>query len=190
MPINTLNYTFIFRSVFMILVIFLPALLLSGCDSNGKSSKKSYSIQKQTQKYTKETTLKGQVSNKKGPIKSGEIKATDSNGKTVATSSLQNDNHYAIKIPAGTLLPLTLSFYPDEGNTAKDKLISVVIYSSMTNYDINELTTLIAKKAKALGGYTHTNMVLAADSTVGVPDANKTTTGFRGDPTKQYGGWH
>jgi len=31
---------------------------------------------------------------------------------------------------------------------------------------------------------------MAADSTVGVPDANKTSTGFRGDPTKQYGGWH
>ncbi len=189
MSINILHFTTAFRPVFMLLVMFLPSLLLNGCDSNGKSSKKSFPIQ-QVQKYTKETTLKGQVSNKKGPIKSGEIKATDSKGKIVATSHLQNDNHYAIKIPAGTVLPVTLSFYPDKDNAAKDKLISVVIYSSMTNYDINELTTLIAKKAKALGGYTHTNMVLAADSTVGVPDANKTTTGFRGDPTKQYGGWH
>ena len=69
-------------------------------------------------------------------------------------------------------------------------MVSVVVYTSIKKYDINELTTLIAKKAKALGGYTQINMVLAADSTVGIPDANKTTTGFRGDPTKQYGGWH
>jgi hypothetical protein len=52
------------------------------------------------------------------------------------------------------------------------------------------LTTSIAKKAQALGGYTHANMVQAAEDTAKVPDANKTTAGFRGDPTTQYGGWH
>ncbi len=191
MTINPLPFIRNITSVFILPAMFLPGLLLNGCDSSEKNSVKNFSIQQKVQKFTSETTLKGQVSNKKGPIKSGEIKATDSTGKIVATSELKNDNHYVIKIPAGTVLPLTLSFFPDKNNVAaKDKLISVVIYSSMTNYDINELTTLIAKKAKALGGYTHTNMVLAADSTVGVPDANKTTTGFRGDPTKQYGGWH
>ncbi|HCT99478.1 MAG TPA: hypothetical protein DF614_05290 [Methylococcaceae bacterium] len=60
----------------------------------------------------------------------------------------------------------------------------------MTSYDINALTTRIAQRAKSLGGYTRQNMVLAAGDSVNVPDANKTTTGFRGDPTSQYGGWH
>jgi hypothetical protein len=52
------------------------------------------------------------------------------------------------------------------------------------------LTTAIAKKAQSMGGYNHANMVRAAEGTIAVPDANKTTEGFRGDPTTQYGGWH
>jgi hypothetical protein len=83
-----------------------------------------------------------------------------------------------------------LTLIPDPQSESQDKLIAVAIYPTIKKYDINDYTTLIAKKAKAMGGYTHSNMVLAADSTVGVPEANKTSTGFRGDPTKQYGGWH
>jgi hypothetical protein len=52
------------------------------------------------------------------------------------------------------------------------------------------LTTFIAKKAKTLGCYNHANMVRAAEDTASVPDSNKTTEEFRGDPTTQYGGWH
>jgi hypothetical protein len=69
-------------------------------------------------------------------------------------------------------------------------MTAAIIYPNIKKYDINELSTAIAKKAKVLGGYTHYNMMRAAESTVSVPDANKTTTGFKGDPTKQYGGWH
>ena len=46
------------------------------------------------------------------------------------------------------------------------------------------------KAAKAMGGYNRANMIHAAENTVHTPDANKTTTGWRGDPTTQYGGWH
>lgn len=174
----------------LVLVTVLISLFLTGCDSNDKSSKKSFTAQQATQKYSEETTLKGKVSNKKGHITTGEIKATDSKGKIVATTQLKNDYHYSIIIPAGTELPIVLSFYPDKKSKNKKKLVSAVIYTSIKKYDINELTTLIAKKAKALGGYTHSHMLIAADSTIDAPDANKTTTGFRGDPTKQYGGWH
>jgi hypothetical protein len=52
------------------------------------------------------------------------------------------------------------------------------------------LTTAIAKAAKTMGGYTRTNMVRAAEETVSVPEGNKTSTGWKGDPTTQYGGWH
>lgn len=37
-----------------------------------------------------------------------------------------------------------------------------------------------------MGGYNRANMVRAAEGTVAVPDANKTTEGFRGDPTTQW----
>ncbi len=39
-----------------------------------------------------------------------------------------------------------------------------------------------------MGGFTRANMILAAENTVHTPDANKTTTGWRGDPTTQNGG--
>jgi predicted metalloprotease len=186
-PIPYLTGSKFIPTLFM---LFFLALFLNGCDSNDKSKKKSFTIQQKTQKYTKDTTLKGKVSYNKHTLISGEIKVTDSKDKLVASLHLEKQSQYSIKVPAGTELPLTLSYYPGADSTKKDKLISVAIYTSIKKYDINELTTLIAKKAKELGGYTHSNMVLAADSTVGVPDANKTSTGFRGDPTKQYGGWH
>ncbi len=189
MTINPLPATRPFKALSIFVVLLITILLTTGCDNSSKSNN-NFSIKQQIQKFSKETTLKGKVSYKSEPINSGEIKITDNNGKVIASTRLENDDRYTIKIPAGTELPITLAFSPEDKSKVKDTLISVVIYPSITKYDINELTTTIAKRAKALGGYTHTNMVLAADSTVGVPDANKTTTGFRGDPTKQYGGWH
>lgn len=178
------NNTFPFYSL---LFTFFFSLVLVGCGSND-SSNSSLITQQVIAKYNKKTVLSGRVSNKKGNIREGEVKASNSKNKLIATTQVDKDGHYALDIPAGTELPITLSY----SSTAKDKdkLISVAIYSTLKKYDINDLTTLIAKKAKSLGGYTHSNMSIAADSTVGVPDANKTSTGFRGDPTKQYGGWH
>ncbi len=179
-----MNTILTFHKLLLTLII---GLVLSGC--NNESSNKQELVSKQAvQKYTKETVLKGRVSNKKGNLHSGEIRATDSNNNFLASAQINKDSHYAITIPANTELPITLTYASDDADQ-KD-LISVVIYATFTKYDINDLTTLIAKKAKSLGGYTHSNMTIAADATVGVPDANKTSTGFRGDPTKQYGGWH
>ena len=106
----------------------------------------------------------------------------------VASTALQNNGHYSVKIPADTVLPIVLTFYPEAADG--EKLITAVVHPAITKYDINPLTTSIAKKAQAMGGYTHANMVRAAEGTATVPDANKTTAGFRGDPTTQYGGWH
>ncbi len=188
MSINSVQIkpNFCFKQFLFIILLF--CFTLSGCDSG--ENKKDFSIQQTVQKYTKDVTLKGKISNKKGLIKKGGISAIDSKGKIVATSELENKSYYSIVIPAGVKLPIVLTFSPKPNSSEKDKLITAVIYTSIKKYDINDLTTLIAKKAKSLGGYTHPNMSIAADQTVGIPDANKTSTGFRGDPTKQYGGWH
>jgi len=168
-------------------LITIVSLLLNGC--NNDTDKKSAIVSQQAiQKYTIDTTLSGKVSNKEGTIREGIVKASDSHNKLITSTEVDKDGHYTLTIPANTELPITLSH--SLTGSDKDKLISVVIYASYKKYDINDLTTLIAKKAKSLGGYTHSNMTIAADQTVGVPDANKTSTGFRGDPTSQYGGWH
>lgn len=169
--------------------ITLTSLSLLGCGDNG-ANKNGISIQQKVQKYTKDTLIKGKVSTKKGSIFEGEITVTDSKGKVVATTLLEGKSHYSIMIPKDVELPMVLTFSPPSDSADKKKLTSAAIYTAIKKYDINDLTTLIAKKAKSLGGYTHANMSIAADQTVGIPDANKTSTGFRGDPTKQYGGWH
>lgn len=162
----------------------LALLMASGCE---KDVPKSAFPQQTVKKYEQPTTLEGLVSDDKGPIKSGTVKVSDENGAVIAETALQGSEHYRVLVPAGTLLPIVLTFYPASGG---DQLITAVIHPAVTKYDITPLSTAIAKKAKALGGYTHGNLLVAAESMGTVPDDNKTTAGFRGDPTKQYGGWH
>ncbi|MFZ2726708.1 MAG: hypothetical protein WAX77_10690 [Methylococcaceae bacterium] len=166
--------------------LLIVALGLNACEQSSPSIK-----QEITKKYTQETQLEGAVSNNHAPIKTGTVQVSSLSNKTIAQTTLSGSNHYQITIPANTELPLILNFYPsadDKDNT--QALMAVVIHPSVTHYDISPLTTTIAKNAERLGGYSHTNMVRAAEDTVHVPDANKTSTGFRGDPTTQYGGWH
>ena len=167
-----------------ILITSITSLFLIAC---GDQQKKSPAIKIPVQKYTQDKVLKGTVLDDKGPVREGEIKVLDSTGRVVASASLDSSKDYSVEIPAGTTLPIVLTVKP-EGSS--EKLKAVVISTAVSRYDISPLTTKIANRAKELGGYTRANMVLAADSTVGVPDANKTSTGFRGDPTTQYGGWH
>lgn len=167
------------------LVTFLLALLgLAGC---GNEAPKSAFPQQTVKKYERTTTLEGQVSDDKGPIRSGTVKVSDEKGAVIAETALQGSEHYRVQVPAGTVLPVVLTFYPVSGGAP---LITAVIHPTVTQYDITPLSTAIAKKAKALGGYTHGNLLVAAEGMGTVPDDNKTTAGFRGDPTKQYGGWH
>ena len=131
-----------------------------------------------TQSVTKYTAtsvlLSGKVENK-----TGNVEAFD--GENVISSANVENGRYQLEIPAQTKLPIVLR---------TDKFVSVVIDADVTNYDINSFTTNIAAKAKSLGGYTRQNMISAASNSVHTPDANKTSTGWRGDPTSQYGGWH
>ena len=141
-------------------------------------------------KYETAVSLQGAVSDNNGLIKSGKIEAKTERGELLAETTLENSARFQLTIPAGTALPVILSFSPSEVKAGGEKMLSVAVQTSISKYDINPLTTAIAKQAQALGGYTVRNMTRAAEEAVHVPDANKTSTGFRGDPTTQYGGWH
>ncbi len=169
----------------ILLLLCLSGFFLTGCE---KSNQSTVSIKQGLKKYEQATILEGRVSDNHGPIKAGTIKVTGRNEQLVASTALQNNGHYSVKIPANTDLPIVLTFYPEAADG--QKLMTAVVHPTITKYDINPLTTSIAKKAQATGGYTHANLVRAAEDTATVPDANKTTAGFRGDPTTQYGGWH
>ncbi|MCF7971559.1 MAG: hypothetical protein K9L22_10400 [Methylococcaceae bacterium] len=172
------------KMIIRLLTLSIASTVLVACEDQ-KQHKNSLSAPVQT--YQQIKVLKGSVTDENGSVIDAKIKVEDSAGKMVAQTQLENSKNYKVEIPQGTTLPIVLTVSP---KGSEEQLIAVIISPSVSSYDISPLTTKIAKRAKALGGYTYANMVMAADSTVGVPDANKTSTGFRGDPTKQYGGWH
>ncbi len=176
------------RRILLAAITMLSLTTLPGCGQDqAKSPVASKAVVKQN---LRASSLLGAVSNDAGPIKTGSVKLLSEQGQELASIELNNSQRYEIPVPPDTALPVILSYSPGP-NAAKDQqLISVVIHPDASKYDINPTTTRIAKQAKAMGGYSHNNMVQAAESSGHVPDANKTTSGFRGDPTTQYGGWH
>lgn len=173
--------------LFKVSALLVAVGLLSAC---GKDTQPRQAETEQVKKYEKAVTLQGSVSSNSGLIKTGKVEARQLNGELLAETTLENSARYRLEIPAGASLPVVLSYFPAERGGDKGKMISVAVVPAIGKYDINPLTTAIAERAKALGGYTRRNMTQAAEDMVHVPDANKTSTGFRGDPTTQYGGWH
>ncbi len=171
------------RTILFTVLLLLSGFIITGCEQEQKTAKVSPAVVK---KYAQATVLEGVVSNDKGVIKTGMVEVTDENGRLITHVAVDN-GHYNVEVPANTVLPILLTFSSESGT---EKLVAAVIHDSITKYEINPSTTAIAKAAKAMGGYTHANMIRAAESTVHTPDVNKTTTGWRGDPTTQYGGWH
>lgn len=190
MTINTLKTKNIVKSLSCYSMIFIASLFLNACNNSDTNSKPTIAIQEKIQEYSRETILKGKVSSEDKTFTSGTILVTDVKGSSISSAQLTKGSHFSVTIPSGTVLPIILTFTAEGNTNTKDKLTAVALYPAIKVYDINDTTTAIASTAKARGGYSHKNMIFAADNLVGVPDANKTSTGFRGDPTKQYGGWH
>lgn len=170
-------------------IVFISSSLLYGCDNN--QPQKTAAIKKEIRLFKKAAILKGLVRDNQGLVKKGIVKATNDKKQVIARAKLQGDGSYKIEIPAKTPLPILLTVYDQDNETKSKELMVAVAYTSMSKFHINPLSTKIAQKAKTLGGYTHANLMLAAQSMVDMPDYNKRSTqGFRGDSTKQYGGWH
>ncbi len=165
----------------------LSAGLLYGCQPDTTTPRPATDTIK---RYAQTTTLQGSITGDKGFVATGVLQATTTHGQLITRITLNNNKKYSVEIPSGTALPLILTFYPDTLSAQPAELMTVVVHPSITKYDISPLTTQIAKQAAALGGYTVVNMMRAAENTVHVPDTDKTSSGFRGDPTTHYGGWH
>ena len=167
-----------------VLMLLLAGVFLIGCEQN--QSGKRLSGQTTLKKYESPATLHGTVSDDKGGVENGTVNVTDVDGKVIASTALQNSKNYNVEVPANTPLPVVLSFSSAQGG----KKIAVVIHASITKYDINPMTTMIAEKAKAMGGYTDANMRQAAESVSSMSDKGKANAGTQGNPTRRYGGWH
>ncbi len=157
----------------MLKFLLMGALLVTGCNDMQQSKPV---VQQKIEKYTATSVLlSGKVMSNGNTVEMLDEK------QNLIVSTIIENGRYKIEIPAQTQLPIILK---------SGDLISVVVDTDVTNYDINTYTTTIAAKAKDLGGYTRKNMILAASNSVHTPDANKTSSGWRGDTTTQYGGWH
>lgn len=166
-----------------LLLLSLGSVALTACNPSPETQVTPPTVVK---KYTQAVTLEGKVSNNQGILKTGKVVAKTEQGRVLAETAVDEGN-YQLTIPAETVLPLVLSY---TGAASSEELLSVVIHDSIRHYAINPTTTAIAKAAKAMGGYSSANMTHAAQKSVHSPDENKTTSGWRGDPTSQYGGWH
>jgi hypothetical protein len=168
----------IFLTLFLLFLIFLN----TGCGQDQKTANNQPVINK----FSKNTTIEGTVSSGRSLFKTGMVEVSNENGQKLKQVPVVN-GRFQIEIPSGTNLPLVLSF---SSETHPERLVSVVAYENVKRYYIDPSTTAIAKAAITMGGYTRSNLISAAEDTTHTPDANKTTTGWRGDPTTQYGGWH
>lgn len=171
----------------MLCLLAVGGWILSGCDSKPQPPSASKTG---VAKYDSAKTLQGLVADDNGPVKTGIVKALTETGQLLAQTEISAGPHYSLEVPAGAQLPILLAYYPSADAGDEQRMLAAVVHTGASKFDINPLSTRIARQAKAMGGYTHKNMVQAAESNGTVPASNKTTAGFRGDPTTQYGGWH
>ena len=137
-----------------------------------------------------EVHLSGVVLNDDEPVTRAKIEATDQQGRTIATAAVEADAHYRLMLPAGTAFPVTLTAIPE----GLDKRLKAVVTSDLVSeQDISSVTTIVVDTAINLGGLTEANLAKAAGAAISQRKSSGGSggsAGFKGDPTKQYGGWH
>jgi hypothetical protein len=166
------------KSVFQFVIVAM-LLLLGGCGESSNDKRAS------TGAYSR---IEGIVTDRDGPITSGKIIIKDKNGAAITSVTLNGDSKYSADIPANAAYPVFLEI--DE----RDELLeAVVLDPTAVKQDITPMSSLVVRSARDLGGVTKENMARAAINAISqskTAGGKNTTAGFKGDPTKQYGGWH
>lgn len=142
-----------------------------------------------------QTRLSGHVSNDDGPVLKARVEARDAAGAVVAKAEAQGGG-YQLTLPAGTAFPVILSAHPE---AAPDGVLKAAVTSALASeQDISPVSTIVVDTALSLGGVNEANLAKAAGAAIaqrkksggGGGGGGATTENFKGDPTKQYGGWH
>jgi hypothetical protein len=154
-------------------------LLLVGC-GDGTSGKVTAT--------GKADQIEGIVADRDGPVTHGNIVVKDNKGATLAIVALNGEARFVVNIPAHAAYPLLLAI------PAHDEVLeAVVMDASVVKQDITHMSSLVVRTAREMGGFTKQNMARAAIGAIAqsqTSSGTKTSAGFSGDPTKQYGGWH
>ncbi|BCX81206.1 hypothetical protein MIT9_P0784 [Methylomarinovum caldicuralii] len=159
-------------------LIFILGLALGGCSEDSGSVTGRGPV-----------TIKGLVSDDNGPVPLAVIEATDEEGRLLATADADASGRFEITLPATAPYPLLLV-----AKLPNDKqLLAVVTSNQAVEQDISPYTDLVVKSARQLGGLTPENIAKAAGAAINMRPSQggkRSSTGFKGDLTKQYGGWH
>lgn len=161
--------------------LLLATLGLTGCGESSSTTAASSAA---------ETRITGLVLDDETPVTQARIEAADRNGKVVAGTELGGDAHYRLALPPGTAFPVVLSARIDG---VAEPLKAAVTSDLVSEQDISPVTTLVVNTALKLGGLSEANLAKATGAAI---SQRKSTggsggsAGFKGDPTKQYGGWH
>jgi len=156
--------------------------LMTACDNGAVGSKASSSTQ---------TRISGHVFDDEGPVTRAKIEVKDAKGALVAQTELKDAPSYSLTVPAGVSFPLVISAYSEA--TPGSTLKAVVTNEQAREQDVSPVTTLIVESALSFGGLTEANLAKAAGAALAQrkkSGGSGTSEGFKGDPTKQYGGWH
>jgi hypothetical protein len=176
------------RPLFSLTIVTLFTILVAGCD-NGAPSVSS------PRTSTAQTRISGHVLNDEGPITQGKVEAKNAQGAVAARTELKGQPTYVLTIPTGTVYPLILTAYPDAA--PNESLRAAVTDPNASEQDISPVSTIVVDTAMSLGGLSETNLAKAAGAAIaqrrksgGGSGGAATSQSFKGDPTKQYGGWH
>ena len=173
-----------------ILIVCLgSSLIFTACNDNNSSPSTAATS----------TRLTGHVSNDDGPVDKARIEAKDAKGQVAAKTELQGGtNAYQLSLPVGTAYPVILTAFPLAN---PNEVLKAAVPSPLASeQDISPVTTIIVDTAMSLGGINEANLAKAAGAAIalrkksgggsGGGGGGATTESFKGDPTKQYGGWH
>ena len=178
---------FLYPRSFVYLLFLMFCTWLTACNDNTSSPSTAATP----------TRLTGHVTNDDGPVDKARIEAKDAKGQVAAKTELQGaSSTYQLSLPAGTAYPVILTAYPQ--TSSESPLKAAVASSLAAEQDISPITTIVVDTALSLGGLTEANLAKAAGAAIslrkksggGGGGGGATTESFKGDPTKQYGGWH
>lgn len=176
-------------AIYWVRLLFTAMVAIAaGCDGAPSESRSGGSAAVSTQ-------LTGHVLNDDGPVTAAMIEATDNAGVIAARAELKGDSVYHLTIPAGTRYPLVITAYP--ADAPGEPIKAAVTNPDAVEQDISAVTTIVVNTAMSLGGLSEANLAKAAGAAIaqrrksgGGSGGSQITESFKGDPTKQYGGWH
>lgn len=164
-----------------LILILATAMTLAACGDNAPTA---------TVAKAAEAHITGVVLNEDAPVTLAKIEAHDRNGKRVAETMMNGKDRYDIKLPPGTAYPVILTATPEGQSTA---LKAAITSDLVAEQDVSSVTTIVVDTALSLGGLTEANLAKAARAAISqrrTSGGSGSSSGFKGDPTKQYGGWH